>query len=123
MNQFKIEEYTINVCQDIFEWCDMFYEVSHEAVILNIEELTSTSMGFALLKEKEIWVYIPEGNKRDCYSSTIAHEIGHVIEGGFKKNPAPRMVKLREKKAEHYENYFKLVNKIIEHIEINYLNK
>lgn len=122
MNQFKVKEYTINVCQDIYEWGREFYGVPENVELDNIEELTSTSMGFAMLEEKIIWVFIPKGNKKECYRSTIAHEVGHIIEGGFKKNPAPRMNKLHELKAEHYENYYNLVSDIINQVEIK-INK
>jgi hypothetical protein len=37
----------------------------------------------------------------------VAHETGHKIEGGFKKNPPHknRYKKLHEDKADHYENF------------------
>jgi len=121
MNQFKIKDYTINICQDIYEWGREFYNVPENTILDNIEELTSTSMGFSMIEEKEVWIFIPEGNEKECYRSTIAHEVGHIIEGGFKKNPAPRMNMLHEKKAEHYEQYFNLVMEIINHVECNVL--
>jgi hypothetical protein len=123
MYQFKIKDYTVNICQDIYEWGREFYGIPDNAELDNIEELTSTSMGFSMLEEKEVWVYIPKGNMKECYRSTIAHEVGHIIEGGFKKNPAPRMMKLHEKKAEHYEQYFNLVMEIINHVECNLSNE
>ena len=123
MDQFKIKDYTVNICQDIYEWGREFYGIPDNAELENIQELTSTSMGFSMLEEKELWVYIPEGNKKECYRSTIAHELGHIIEGGFKKNPAPRMSKLHEKKAEHYEQYFNLVMEVINYVECNLLHE
>lgn len=121
MEKFKIEDYTINVCRDIIEWGVFFYGIPEDAQIQNIEELTTESMGFAIIEDKEIFIFIPIGNQ-NCYKSTIAHEIGHIIEGGFKKNPTPRMNKLHEKKAEHYEYYFNLVTKIINYVESNILH-
>ena len=117
MINYKVKDYEVNICQDIYEWGKEFYGVPDNATLENIEELTSTSMGFSMLDEKIIWIFIPQGNKKECYSSTIAHEVGHIIEGGFKKNPAPRMNKLHEVKAEHYENYFNLVTEIINTIQ------
>ena len=54
---------------------------------------------------------------KEDYSKVIAHEVGHLIEGGFKKNPAPRMKNLHEVKANHYMDYFMLVTDIIRQYE------
>lgn len=124
MHTFKVQDIEVNITSDILEWGREFYGIEEGHTIHEdyVEELTSTSMGFAYLQEKQIWVFIPTGNKPECYRSTIAHEVGHVIEGGFKKNPSARMIQLHEKKAEHYENYYMLVSEIIEHVENNILN-
>lgn len=123
MYRFKVKDYVINICQDIYEWGREFYDIHENLEIANLDELTSKSMGFANIEDKEIWVYIPDNNPKEDYRLTIAHEIGHIIEGGFKRNPAPRMAKLHEKKAEHYEEYFKTVMEIINHVETQILNK
>ncbi len=121
MHQFKIKDYTINIYQEIYEWAYEFYGIPKYAELVDVEELTSVSMGFSVLEDKQLSVYIPNGNKKECYRSTIAHEVGHIIEGGFKHNPAPRMLKLHEKKAEHYEQYFNIVMEIIDYVENNIL--
>ena len=116
MTILKEQDYTINICTDIFEWAKEFYGMPDDAELVNEDEVNNKCMGFAQLNEKLVWVFVPKEYDLKDLKETIAHEIGHIINGGFKNNPAPRMRNLHEKKADHYMNFYLLVDKIVSDI-------
>lgn len=65
------------------------------------------STGFTTLDDKIIRVFVSPDCPFDDLLSTCAHELGHLVEGGFRKNPPdkPRWFNRHEAKAEHYENF------------------
>ena len=113
MKILKEQDYTINICTDIIEWAKEFYNMPDGAELVNEDEVSSECMGFAQIDEKLVWIFVPKEYDLRDLKETIAHEIGHVIDGGFKKNPAPRMRNLHENKANHYMNFYLLVDKIV----------
>lgn len=114
MEKKKIKGYTINICTDIVEWAKEFYDMPDGAILANEDEVSSECMGFSQLDDKLVWIFVPKEYDLKDLKETIAHEIGHIIEGGFKHNPAPRMRNLHEKKANHYMNFYLLTDEIIE---------
>lgn len=126
MHTFTEGGYKVNICTDIIEWAKMFYEMPDNAILEGMEELNNECMGFAQIDDKEIWVFIPAEYNKSNLSSTIAHEIGHIIELEHPDNPEQieGNDSLHEIKANHYEAYYVLVNKILELSEaIHHLNK
>ena len=103
MKRFTLFGYKINVCQDIEEWGKEFYGLPEGAEIDNRTELESECMGFAQPEDKEMWLFVPHHHKNNDLSETIAHELGHLMT--FKSDD-------HEKRAEHYENFYKLVIRI-----------
>jgi hypothetical protein len=122
MKSFNHNCYKIDIYTNITEWAKEFYGMSDDAILVNTEDVNNDYMGFAELENKKISIFIPNNQNDLELSKVVAHEVGHIIEGGFKKNPAARMINLHERKAEHYENYFVLVNDIINKIKINLEN-
>lgn len=63
------------------------------------------STGFTTLQDKTIRIFVDKGCEFKDLLSTVSHELGHLVEGGFKKNPPDkvRYAKRHERKAEHYE--------------------
>jgi hypothetical protein len=66
------------------------------------------STGFTVISQKRIYLFVDNDifDFRDLLS-TVSHELGHLIEGGFKKNPPQkrRYDSRHEAKADHYENF------------------
>ena len=115
MKTLKEQDYTINICTDIIEWAKDFYGMPDGAELANEDEVSSECMGFAQLDEKLIWIFIPEDYSLGDLKETIAHEIGHIIEIEYPINPEQieSNDKLHELKANHYMNFYLLVDKII----------
>ena len=109
MKGFIILGYRINICQDIEEWGKMFYDLPDGAEIDNRNELESECMGFAQPEDKEMWLFVPHDHRNNDLSETIAHELGHLM--NFVANDYP-IRKREEKRAEHYENFYKMVIRI-----------
>lgn len=82
-----------------------FYDLPRGAVL--DESQVPESTGFANLQDKEIYIFKNKGCSFEDLLETVSHELGHLIEGGFKKNPPDkqRYSKRHEEKAEHYENF------------------
>lgn len=101
----KIEDVTVNFYTNAQEYANDFFDMPDGAEIDDL--YLPESAGFASIDDKEIWIY----KRHDCtfedLLSTVAHELGHLVEGGFKKNPPQtnRYDKKHELKAIHYENF------------------
>lgn len=118
MIKLEIQGHKVNICRDIIEWGREFYGIPEDAKrkdIENVEELESECMGFADPEGKEIWLFIPQSYSVDDLSSTIAHELGHVAEP-FKASKCAHGGKHDELQAEHYEDFYMLVNKIVNEV-------
>lgn len=115
MNSIKHKGYTLNLCTDIIEWAKTFYGMPEDSELDNREELEKECMGFSSLDDKEIWIFVPKNCKAEEFESTIAHEVGHIIE--FKHPTNPEQIEendeLHEQKAEHYEQYYMLVRELV----------
>jgi hypothetical protein len=78
-----------------------------------------SSTGYTMLEDRIIRVFVEKGCSFEDLLGTVSHEMGHLVEGGFKKNPPNkiRYFKRHEVKAEHYENFalnaYKLTNHIL----------
>ncbi len=105
MKSFQINSISVNVCNNIIEWAVEFYDMPNNATIDNIEEVTSECMGFADIDNKIIWVYLPDNYDLIDLKKTIAHEVGHL--------QSNNIIGGEEVKANYYEDYFILVDKII----------
>jgi len=75
--------------------------------ILGEEFVIEHMTGYVTDKDNTIRLLIHPKCKFSDVLKLVAHEYGHKIEGGFKKNPPykERYFNLHEKKAEHYENF------------------
>jgi len=65
------------------------------------------SSGCACNSMNTIYLFKRDDCSFEDFLSTVSHELGHLVEGGFKKNPPEkeRYNKKHEEKAEHYENF------------------
>jgi hypothetical protein len=76
------------------------------------------SSGFCTLKDKHIRFLVQANCPFDDLLSIVSYEMGHLIEGGYSKNPPEksRYFNKHELKAEHYEKFvmdcYKLTLKI-----------
>jgi hypothetical protein len=111
MKRFTVLGHKVNVCQDIEEWGRTFYDIPDDidfSSLDNRQELESECMGFACPEDKEMWLFIPRDYKSNDLSETIAHELGHLMT--FKSDD-------HEKRAEHYEGFYKMVIRIRSRVE------
>lgn len=104
MKTYNEQHITINICTDIEEWAKEFYNMPENAVIDNIEEVTSECMGFADVENNIIWIYIPDRHDLKDIKKTIAHEVGHLHKSNIKGG--------EESKAQYYEDFYMLVDNI-----------
>ena len=121
MDVLKYEDYTIEVFTTAKEWGTTFYGMPDDVACTEeeLKEMNGEINGFACIADKTISLYVPDLTDLDEVETTIAHEVGHIIEGGFKKNPPdkPRYNKKHEVKANHYEDYYntvKNINKLVQ---------
>lgn len=101
----KIEGIKISLYTDAEEYVKDFFEIP-DGAFLDTTNLPK-SAGFACVEDNEIWIYKGSDCSFEELLSTVAHELGHLVEGGFKKNP-PNKVRYNAKhelKAIHYENF------------------
>jgi len=117
MKKLLFKNIVVEVYQDPMEFANMdekpFGDIPDEyqfAGIVNMDngevgEFKST--GFTTLDDKTIRIYCAPDCEFDDLLSTVSHEMGHLIEGGFKKNPpnSNRYTSRHEQKAEHYEHF------------------
>jgi len=113
MKSFSVQNYKVNVCYDIDEWGKEFYGMPEGAEIDNRSELESECMGFAQPEDDEIWIFIPSVFDNADLLTTVAHEVGHVMEW---KDSDYDDDKREECRAIHYEGFYLLVNRIIKTI-------
>ncbi len=118
MKILKEKDYTVNICTDIIEWAKEFYDMPEDVELGNEEEVSSECMGFASIDEKILWVFVPKKYNLKELKETIAHEIGHIIEMEYPTNPEQieSNDELHELKADHYMNFYLLVDKIVDDI-------
>lgn len=110
MKKLKYKGYTIRVYTDPLNFAWMpeqpFGKIPKNAKLG--EEFTVEHMtGFTTDKDKTVRLLVHPKCKFSDVLKLVAHETGHLIEGGFKKNPPhkDRYFNLHEKKAEHYEHF------------------
>ena len=107
MKNFNFNKIEIELCTDSNEWIEEFYPDVPEYCSVDIP----MSAGFANIKDKTIYIF----KRNDCtfedLLETIAHELGHIVTGGFKCNP-PSISwlywltdNIHENKAIHYEKF------------------
>lgn len=105
MKKLKYKQIVVELYTDEQEYVNDFF-APPEGAILDIESLPE-SAGFANIETNTISIFKNKVCSFDDLLSTVAHELGHLITGGFKDNP-PQKEKydyLHEKKAEHYEQF------------------
>ncbi len=85
--------------------------------------LYSECMGFAVIDDKEIAVFIPKECNLIDLKGVVSHEIGHIIELEYPKNfeqtETDENDELHELKADHYMEFYLLVDKIVDEIGKN----
>lgn len=118
MRTFFVEDFKINVCQDILEWTKTFYDVPEGAILEEEDRDKVEHMGFSNIDGKEIWVFAPEKWNLFELKQIVAHEVGHIVELKHNLNPAQSDDNddLHELKADHYMNFFMLVDNIVSQI-------
>ncbi|MFA7466973.1 MAG: hypothetical protein WCY82_01750 [Desulfotomaculaceae bacterium] len=105
MKRFKFKGILVILYTDAHEFVKDFFDPPQGA-ILDMDSIPE-SAGFADIDGKKISIF----KRLDCsfedLFATVAHEMGHLITGGFIDNPtrAKGYNKLHEKKAEHYEKF------------------
>ena len=118
MKTLKEQDYTINICTDIIEWANEFYGMPFGAELVNKDKASSECMGFAQLNEKLVWVFVPKEYDIKDLKETIAHEIGHIVEMEYPTNTEQIETndELHEMKADHYMNFYLLVDKVVTNV-------
>lgn len=114
MISFYHKAYKITYCTDLKEWGKEFYGLEGNEMIS--EEHTDFYMGFAILDDNEIFLYEPKTKDDQELQLLIAHEIGHLVELEYPKNPETNDYEVHEAKANHYEAFYKLVQEIFKKI-------
>lgn len=105
MKEFKFNNISVCLYSDPEAFARKFYDVPENAV-LDMESLPD-SAGFSEIESKQIWIYVGKTCTFKELLSTVAHELGHLITGGFIENPPfeEEYDELHEVKAEHYEDF------------------
>ncbi len=116
MIEFEYKGYKVGLCFDIEEWAKKFYDMPDGAIIENRKEMESECMGFSEISENKLWIFLPKKYKEYDFESTVAHEVGHLIEFKYKENPhtGEENDDFHEEKANHYESYYMIVRGIID---------
>jgi len=116
MIKFKHEDYTVELCLDIDEWAKEFYGMPDGAIIDNVEEMQRECMGFSEISGKQLWIFLPKKYEPEEFESTIAHEVGHIIDLKHTVNPEQieENDELHELKANYYEGYYMTVRRIVD---------
>jgi hypothetical protein len=112
----KITYKKIKVCwySDPMEYAKKFIDIPEGAELAEVPQ----SAGMAELDTKTIHIFMNLCCPFEELLSTVSHELGHLIEGGYKKNPPDkeRYSNRHEDKANHYETFtmdaYKLTLKI-----------
>lgn len=107
MKEIEFKDLKIQVYTDPYEWANEFYEIPENVEFeIDLDRLPETA-GFAQIGDKQISLFV----RNDCeflqLLSVVAHEYGHIIEGGFTHNPPEEdeYDELHEQKAEFYERF------------------
>ena len=107
MKNFNFNKIEIELYTDSNEWIKEFYPDVPEYCNVDIP----MSTGFANIKDKVVYIFKRDDCTFDDLLETVAHELGHIITGGFKYNP-PSISwlywltdNIHEKKAQHYEEF------------------
>lgn len=116
MIEFKHENYKIGLCLNIEEWAKEFYDMPDDAIIDNVEEMQRECMGFSDITGRELWIFLPKKYEPLDFESTIAHEVGHIIDFKHKENHEQIEAndELHEEKANYYEGYYMTVRRIVD---------
>lgn len=105
MKKLQYKGISILVYTDEQQYVNDYFDLPPDAV-LDVDSLPE-SAGFADIDGNEIAIYKNKIASFDDLLSTVAHEMGHLITGGYSENP-PREEgydELHEAKAEHYETF------------------
>ncbi len=109
MKKIQFKNKIIKIYTDPIKYCNCkdkpMGEIPKGAIFAGLNEGDST--GFCNLNTNTITLYVGHNCTFIDLLSTISHELGHLIEGGFKNNPPQKnkYFDLHEQKAEHYENF------------------
>jgi Zn-dependent peptidase ImmA (M78 family) len=121
MLKLEIEGQVVHFYTDVLEYVHTFFVIP-DNVVVDTNDIPE-SAGFASIDDNEIYIFASNNCSFSDLLSTVAHELGHLVEGGFKKNPPQkqRHYKTHEKKACHYEDFvvksFRITNELMKHIK------
>jgi hypothetical protein len=115
MHELKLDTVTVKIYIDPLEFCNSdgkpFGDIPENATFGGvIDEGTGNERhctGYSILEDNTVYIFLDEHCDLAELLSVVAHELGHLIEGGFKKNPPnnSRYAKKHEEKANHYEKF------------------
>jgi hypothetical protein len=105
MKQIQFKDISVKIYTDAVEYTNDWFGMPEGAIL--DKSSVPESAGMADIIGKEIAIFTTKLCSFDDLLSTVAHELGHLVENGFKKNPPqkPRYEKRHELKAEHYESF------------------
>jgi hypothetical protein len=123
MKTITFKDISIGLYTDPESFARKFYDVPENA-ILDMESLPD-SAGFSELDEKQIWIYVGKLCSFEELLSTVSHEMGHIVTGGFTNNPPSdeKYDYLHEEKADHYEQFVMNSYELAKIIEENVKNE
>ena len=112
---FKLDDIQITVCSDIMEYIKLdikpLGEIPENSIPDSNNDLTH---GICDVKNREIYFYINDGAEYDEILEVVSHELGHIVEGGFKNNPDGNDFEANKEKANHYQDFVMTSHKITE---------
>lgn len=113
MKKVEVEGVQISYYTSEKEWIEEFYGDLPEGYLIDAKSLPN-STGFASLNPEEIFILRTSRSEFEDLLSTVAHELGHIVSGGYETNPPDNeeFADEHEKKAEHYENFVMKAYKI-----------
>lgn len=105
MKKIQFKDISVQIYTDAVEYTNDWFGLPEGAVL--DETSVPESAGMTNIAEREIAIYTTKLCSFQELLGTVSHELGHLIEGGFKKNPPqkPRYDKRHELKAEHYSAF------------------
>lgn len=104
MQEFNYKDHKITIYTDPMDFFKEFCEPLPEGA-----EIVSapSSAGMSNIQDKEIWIYAGEACEFHELLGLVAHEMGHIVTGGFVENPPETdgYDVMHEIKAHHYEQF------------------
>jgi len=116
MRTIEFNGIQINIYNDLLKYGKEFLGVP-DGAHADVEGSDMTG-GCASIEHNSISFYVNPNHSFDELLETVAHELGHLITGGYEKNPPDEdgYSEEHEKKANHYQEFtmdaYKLAKKL-----------